>query len=323
MLTSYFRSLVRGDWVSWFILIFLAFFVLWLLVGGGDYEYVGLAPMKIDVDSTKYIDDHMYKVIERGNYHANKVSGIDVTPKIPATVSRSDGSNIIKDNSSTDNINFVPRNHENKTGKPITLTPIPEIPPVCEVDNPAKRNSKRCSKGEAACREALEQIYGKPFDCVRPDFLKNPETGKNLELDCYNDELKIGLEYNGIQHYKWPNFTGQSKEDFVKQLRRDKYKTEVCTQHGIYLINVPYNVPIKHIKSYIEYYRPENYENRLADEKDPKRIYDNVSESYDADMINYESSDESYDSDEMDLNDELDWDSEDYDTEYEVSFISS
>ena len=30
-------------------------------------------------------------------------------------------------------------------------------------------------------------------------------TGKSLELDCYNVEYGVALEYNGIQHYKFPN----------------------------------------------------------------------------------------------------------------------
>jgi hypothetical protein len=33
---------------------------------------------------------------------------------------------------------------------------------------------------------------------VRPDFLKNPATGRNLEIDCFNNQLKIGLEYQGF-----------------------------------------------------------------------------------------------------------------------------
>src|SRR5690348_6310742 len=83
-----------------------------------------------------------------------------------------------------------------------------------------------CSKGEKECRRVLEEIYGKSFTKVRPKWLKNPETGRNLELDCYNEELKIAVEYNGEQHYKWPNFTKQSQEDFIQQVRRDKYKKE-------------------------------------------------------------------------------------------------
>ena len=61
------------------------------------------------------------------------------------------------------------------------------------------------SKGETECRKVLESIFGKPFPSSRPDFLRNPVTGgiHNLELDCYNHELGLAVEYNGIQHYKF------------------------------------------------------------------------------------------------------------------------
>ena len=80
------------------------------------------------------------------------------------------------------------------------------------------------SKGEAECMSVLHRLFGKPFDTVRPDFLKSTETGRNLELDCYNDELKLSVEYNGIQHYNYPSFPGFTKEQFYDQIRRDRYK---------------------------------------------------------------------------------------------------
>lgn len=117
---------------------------------------------------------------------------------------------------------------------------------------------KTKSTGERICCHTLEKIYHKPFKTIRPDFLRNPETGRNMELDCYNEELKIAVEYNGIQHYVWPNFTRQTKEDFLKQVKRDELKVQLCDQHGVYLIRVPYNVPKNMIPEYIKYYLPEN-----------------------------------------------------------------
>lgn len=114
------------------------------------------------------------------------------------------------------------------------------------------------SRREALCCKILKDIYGKEFVTVRPDFLKNPETGYNLEIDCYNDELKIGLEFSGIQHYRYPNYTGQSKEEFISQVRRDMFKVEACDRAGVYLITVPYDVPECDLKDFITYYLPEN-----------------------------------------------------------------
>ena len=73
------------------------------------------------------------------------------------------------------------------------------------------------SKRQKLCNDILEEYYNKHFFSVRPNWLKNPETGYNLEIDCYNDELKLALEYNGEQHYEWPNFTKQTKQEFEEQ----------------------------------------------------------------------------------------------------------
>lgn len=123
---------------------------------------------------------------------------------------------------------------------------------VCEQEEikPVKRG-KFLSKGERICGETMEKIYGVPFISVRPDWLRNPETGEKLELDCYNEELKLAVEYNGEQHYHFPNFTNQTQEQFINQTRRDELKMKMCDQNGVYLIVVPYTVKHKDIPSYL------------------------------------------------------------------------
>lgn len=109
----------------------------------------------------------------------------------------------------------------------------------------------RESNGERITRRVFEYLFKKPFVRVRPEFLKNPESNRNLELDGYNEELKIAFEYNGIQHYCFPNGFKQTKKEFEQQLRRDKFKLEKCNEHGIYLITVPYSVPHENILHYV------------------------------------------------------------------------
>lgn len=133
----------------------------------------------------------------------------------------------------------------------------PNIPEQLAPRPPPKGH--RTSKREELCRSIIEEIYGVKFDPIRPDWLVNPETGRNLELDGYNPQLKIAFEYNDKQHYLWPNFTGQSYQKFIAQVRRDTYKVNRCDQVGVYLITIPYNVPNSRLYSYIDYYRPENY----------------------------------------------------------------
>lgn len=111
-------------------------------------------------------------------------------------------------------------------------------------------NSFGESKGELECRRVLQHIFKKPFNKARPDFLRNEVTGNNfnLELDCFNPEYKLAVEYNGIQHYKFTPYFHKSNEHFLNQKYRDFMKRTLCKQAGITLIEVPYT--IKHDKIY-------------------------------------------------------------------------
>lgn len=262
-----------SSWVFWLLILLFVFFLLWIFFGRGDYEYIGLSPMKIGVDSTRYINGDTYAAVERSNLTAKKITGDNPSPTVSTNFAAS---------------TTVPSNNSQ---------PIPT-------------RGRRISKGERICREVLEDIYKKPFPCVRPNFLKNPETKRNLELDCYNEELKLAVEYNGIQHYKWPNFTGQTKEAFIKQVRRDRYKVDTCDANGVYLITVPYNVPHDRIRDYILYYLPENYNQRIADEQNGHCFVDDSSDSYE---------DDSSDSYKDDSSESYEYDSED---ELTISFVS-
>lgn len=105
--------------------------------------------------------------------------------------------------------------------------------------------------GEAETRAALSRIFGKPFIKVRPAFLVNPETKRRLELDCYNEELRLGVEYNGIQHDVFPNPFHHTRDQFDAQQRRDRYKILQCQQAGVRLIVVPHTVPREQIEHFL------------------------------------------------------------------------
>ena len=115
--------------------------------------------------------------------------------------------------------------------------------------------NKKESTGEAICRKYLERRFGKLFTNTRPNFLRNQVTSSgnkniNLELDCYNPELRLAVEYNGIQHYKFTPYFHKNKEAFMNQKYRDEMKKYKCKEMGIVLIEVPYN--IKNIEGHIE-----------------------------------------------------------------------
>jgi len=68
----------------------------------------------------------------------------------------------------------------------------------------------------------------------RPEFLQG------LELDIYIKELKIGIEYQGIQHYKPIDHWG-GLESFNKLKERDKKKKKICESLSIPIIYFKYD----------------------------------------------------------------------------------
>jgi len=115
-----------------------------------------------------------------------------------------------------------------------------------------KRSFPRESKGETKCREVLQKLFDRPFDKIRPDFLFNGVTGENLEFDMFDIDLKLAVEYNGQQHYKFNSFMHRGSRDvFQNQQYRDRIKRESAKKLGITLIEVPYTVKIDDIEEYL------------------------------------------------------------------------
>lgn len=114
------------------------------------------------------------------------------------------------------------------------------------------RGPKKESSGERECRRVLQKIFNKPFRNCRPDFLSNPVTGGyNLELDCYEESLKLAVEYNGAQHYKYIPYFHKNKEAFLNQKYRDDMKRRICRDNRINLIEVPNTVNVRDIEGFL------------------------------------------------------------------------
>jgi len=111
-------------------------------------------------------------------------------------------------------------------------------------------NILKSSKGETRCRNWLEKKFGLEFPRMRPKWLKNPLSNTGiLELDCYNEQLKLAVEYNGAQHYKYVKPFHSSPDKLLDQKIRDKIKKKLCEKNGVRLVIVPYNV--KNIEEYL------------------------------------------------------------------------
>jgi hypothetical protein len=141
-----------------------------------------------------------------------------------------------------------------KTGswsKSYYYTPPTGSPTVSPTVSP--RGPPKESRGEKECRRVLNSIFNKPFKNCRPDFLLNPVTGSrfNLELDCYDESLKLAVEYNGIQHYKYVPYFHKNKESFYNQKYRDDLKRRLCIDNRVNLIEVPNTVDVNKIEGFL------------------------------------------------------------------------
>lgn len=129
--------------------------------------------------------------------------------------------------------------------------------PFLNIFRHTKRRRRSEGKNEGKCREILERVFQKPFTKIRPDFLKNPVTGKNLEIDCYNAEIKtpigtgLGLEYDGEQHARYTPYFHKTKDDFLNQRTKDTWKDLQCKRQGILLIRVPHFVSYEDLEVFI------------------------------------------------------------------------
>jgi hypothetical protein len=253
-----------------FGIILIVLFVIWVFWGGKKYEFVGLAPLNPDTcanysgspytwgtgDALITVNNNIIQPVETASATTEQTCAeepsivIDNTPATP--VQFTGAVDVCANPTMVSNIAPAPK-----------VNPImPHVNSTCSIVKPGRF----ISRGERMCCQTMEKIYGVPFVSVRPSWLQNPETGMNLELDCYNDDLKIAVEYNGEQHYKWPNFTNQTYQQFINQVRRDDYKLEVCDRQGVYLITVPYNVAYENIPAYIMSQLPETLRKRLQDD---------------------------------------------------------
>jgi hypothetical protein len=113
-----------------------------------------------------------------------------------------------------------------------------------------KNNKKWCpncshSRSEKLTRSIFEELTGLFFPSIRPDFLKNPETNCNLELDGYCDDLKLAFEYQGQQHYEFLEHFHKTPEDFINRQKLDRLKLKLCKDHEISVILIPYTFSYK------------------------------------------------------------------------------
>lgn len=106
--------------------------------------------------------------------------------------------------------------------------------------NNIKNNGSWCpecstSRGERAFRKAIEMATGKPFPKKKPRWLLDDQ-GCRLELDGYNEDLKVAFEFQGRQHSEYIPYMHKTIDRFEQIKRRDQIKDTLCQQRGIRLL---------------------------------------------------------------------------------------
>lgn len=116
-------------------------------------------------------------------------------------------------------------------------------------------------KHEEKCRQIFENIFGKKFVSIRPEWLKNPISNRNLELDGFCDSIitpvgkGLAFEYDGEQHSRYipgSNFHREGPMQFVYQVKKDSWKDMTCKNRNLMLIRIPSFVPFEDLEKYIK-----------------------------------------------------------------------
>jgi hypothetical protein len=93
-------------------------------------------------------------------------------------------------------------------------------------------------RGERITRTFFNQLFNGKFEKVRPSWLIGPK-GHLLELDGYDENLKIAFEHHGKHHYEMIDFFHKNSDDFALRLSADQIKREMCRNNDVLLIEIP------------------------------------------------------------------------------------
>lgn len=137
------------------------------------------------------------------------------------------------------------------TAEPIAKSAVP-------VTGRAETEHRLTSKLEEAVQIALQGMFGVGFSKIRPTWLRNPASGRALELDLAGEvpvsateRRLIAFEIDEVHHFCFPNGRHKSIEEFELQKYRDAIKTSMCREHNVVLIRVPFTVARKDVEAFL------------------------------------------------------------------------
>jgi len=107
------------------------------------------------------------------------------------------------------------------------------------------------SKGrsEKIFRHVMEDLFSHKFPRYRADLLRN-KNGNKLELDGYYEDLKLGFEYQGFQHFSIVHWD-KSYAGFKRRIDNDLIKKKLCKEQGIHMMFPSYNIRINNFRNFV------------------------------------------------------------------------
>jgi very-short-patch-repair endonuclease len=105
---------------------------------------------------------------------------------------------------------------------------------------------QRRTTREKHVRHVLETLFRYRFPSVKPDWLRNPKTGRKLEIDCFCKEMRVGVEIDGEQHHRYIPYFHRTYQGYLDMRERDLVK-----KRGIKLVRLPFHVPDADIEAYL------------------------------------------------------------------------
>lgn len=102
-------------------------------------------------------------------------------------------------------------------------------------------------KSEKICRRYFEEIFNESFPRIMirriiPTYQGRMHFDGYAEIYISGVLFRIAFEYNGRQHYEFPNHIHKNRAEFQLQQQNDDLKKDLCRDNGIILIEIPYNV---------------------------------------------------------------------------------
>ena len=126
---------------------------------------------------------------------------------------------------------------------------------IWEVNYNSLKNGSWCpdckqSLSEKIFRIVMEKVFNCPFKSCWPKWLKN-QNGHKLQIDGYNEELKIGFEYQGIQHFINTLYFHRTEEGFERRKSNDLAKKKILKNKNIFMLYPIYKLKKENYLSFI------------------------------------------------------------------------